>query len=155
MLEDVLRDRLVLRGALRDLERRADHLEQPEVGEQAKGFRWLRRLEHLGDLLLDPLTRQILCEGRRVTDRVCRTRVDHEAEPRREADRAEHPQGVFREAFARLTDGAHDAGLEILLPAEGVDELAWPSLAAGAPGHRAHGEVAARETPVPRPGDAQ
>src|SRR5947208_8614859 len=127
MLEDVLCYRLVLRGPLRDLELRADHLEQPEVGEQAKGFRWLRRLEHLGDLLLDPLTRQILCEGRRVTDRVRGTRVDHEAEPRREADRAKHPQGVFRAQLARGTDGAHDASLAIPLPAARVPGPASPA----------------------------
>src|SRR5437660_4009683 len=132
MLEDVLCHRLVLRGPLRDLELRADHLEQPEVREQAKGFRRLRRFEHLGDLLLDPLTRQILCEGRRVTDRVPGTRVDHEAEPRREADRAKHPQGVFPEALARLTDRSHGADLEIALPAEGVPTLARPALDAGA-----------------------
>src|SRR2546426_8520 len=52
MLEDVLCDGLVLRSPLRFFKLRADDREKPEIREQAERFGRLRRLEHLGHLLL-------------------------------------------------------------------------------------------------------
>src|SRR5438445_512633 len=80
----------------------------------------------------------------------CVPRVDHESEPRRETHGAQHPQGILREAFARLADGPHHARFEVPLSTEWVDELAGLSLQPRAPGHRVHREVAAGKVLVER-----
>ena len=49
--------------------------------------------------------------------------VQLEAELRGEAHGAHHPHGVFAEADVRVADGAQDAALEVLQPADVVDHV--------------------------------
>ena len=150
MVEDVLCDRFVLRSAFRELEFRADDLQEPEVREQPERFRGPRGLEDLHDLLLDPLAGEAPREGGRVADRQGSPLVDRESEPRREADGPKHAQGVFGEPLARLTDRTHHPRLEVALAAERIDELARFPGGARLPGHRVHREVASRKVFVER-----
>lgn len=49
-----------------------------------------------------------------------RLSVDAEGQPRRKAQRAQHPQGVFRKALRRIADAADHAAAQVILPAEEV-----------------------------------
>ena len=151
VLEDVLGHGLVLRDRARDLELRAEHREQPELGEQPDPGRRPVGEEDLVQLLLDPLTRERRRERGVRLDRRGGLGVDGHPEDRREADRAEHPEGVLGEPLGRDADRADDLRVQVRTPMEWIDELA----AGGrrAPGHRVHREVAAREVLMERLGE--
>jgi len=51
-----------------------------------------------------------------------RRRLDREVERRREADRADHSQGVLSEALLGLADGAKQPRLEVRSTAMRIDE---------------------------------
>src|SRR3989442_13530654 len=103
MVEHVLRDRLVLRRVLRDLELGTDPREETQVRKHPERDRRLLGVEHLGDLLLDPLTREALGQARALADRLRGAGIDKEPEACREADRAQHPQRILLEALGWLT----------------------------------------------------
>ncbi len=69
-----------------------------------------------------------------------------EIEPAGEADGAEHAERILLEAHARHADGADEARLEVLVPAEKIEHAA-----VGMPCHGVHGEVPAGEVVLHRP----
>jgi hypothetical protein len=70
----------------------------------------------------DPFAGQVLDERCVALDCIERPGLDLEVERRREADRADHPQGILPEAFVRVADGPQDAMADVADATERVDE---------------------------------
>jgi hypothetical protein len=147
MLEDVLRDGLLLRHTAALLELRADDRQQTELAHEPEpGGRALRE-EHLRELLVDPLAGQGRREGRVPPDRRSGRRLDLHPEHAREPDAPQHPQRVLTETLGGVADRAQHLAAEIRRAAVRVDELPM------APRHRVHREITPREVGEERVGE--
>ncbi len=105
--------------------------------------------EHAGELVADAFAADLGDSRGELADGALGFRLDGVVEARGKADGAEHPQLVFLEAAVGLADGADNAGAEIVLAADVVEngrgEVAGLAVQHGIEHHAVDGEVAAQD----------
>ena len=96
-----------------------DELEQ-HIGEFLQQRSSLPAAQNTAKLLVQALRRNGAQPDPGSMDGGSRLSVDAEGQPRRKAQCAQHPQGVFRKALRRIADAADHAAAQVVLPAEEV-----------------------------------
>jgi hypothetical protein len=101
--------------------------------------------EHASKLVADALAADLVDDVSKLADGALGFGIDGEVEARGKADGAEHAQLVFFKTAMRLADGADDAGAEIVLAADVIEnsrsEVAGLPVEHGVEHHAVDGEV--------------
>ena len=107
-----------------DFDLRQDDPEDSAGGKQPERQFRIGSREHHGQFIPDPFRRKQVQFSRQFPDGVRNCGIQRETEPRREPDRPEHPQVIFRKTSAGIADGPDNAAPEIGKPPRMIDDAA-------------------------------
>jgi hypothetical protein len=122
-----------------------DLLEEAGAVEEFEGAAGVAFREHTGEFVADAFAADLIDGVSELADGALGFGIDGEVEARGKADGAEHAQLVFFKTAMRLADGADDAGAEIALAADVIEnsggEIAGLPVEHGVEHHAVDGEV--------------